>query len=135
MPRRIVVELTAEQQAELEDAVVRHPKPYVRERSAAILKVANGKSVKEVAEEGLLVPRTIDSLYFWIKRYEAEGLAGLLNKEGRGRKPAFSPSESERPVRGRPRQRTTAGTSGDSGARDSGAREAVGAAHGCGECA
>jgi transposase len=47
---------------------------------------------RQVALSGLLKPRDPDTVYSWIRRYQAEGLDGLLIKPGRGRKPAFSPS-------------------------------------------
>jgi len=71
-------------------------KAYLRERAAAILKVAQGIPGAAVAQFGLLRPRRPDTLYGWLNRFEAEGIAGLTIKPGRGRKPAFSPSAPER---------------------------------------
>ena len=89
---RRTLTLTPEQQAKLE-AVSRHdPKPYLRERAAALLQIAAGQSPHHVARHGLLVPRDPDSVYGWLDRYQREGLAGLTIRPGRGRKPAFSPS-------------------------------------------
>jgi hypothetical protein len=65
--------------------------PYLRERAAALLKVADGQTAAQVARTGLLRPRQPDTLYAWLHRYRAEGLAGLTIRPGRGRKPAFSP--------------------------------------------
>jgi transposase len=45
-----------------------------------------------VARTGLLRPRQPDTVYAWLDRYRAEGIAGLTIRPGRGRKPAFSPS-------------------------------------------
>ena len=84
--------LTAEQLGELEWARDHHSKPYVRERAAAILKVAEGQSIRQVALNGLLKRREPETVKEWITRYLAEGPAGLLVKPGRGRKPAFFPS-------------------------------------------
>lgn len=53
------------------------PKPYVRERAAALLKVADGMSPHAVAQQGLLKPRDPDTIYAWLDWYQAEGLAGL----------------------------------------------------------
>jgi hypothetical protein len=39
------------------------PKPYVRERSAAVLKIADGQSPHAVALCGLLKPRDLDTVY------------------------------------------------------------------------
>jgi hypothetical protein len=68
------------------------PKPYLRERAAALLKVADGTPGAAVARRGLLRPRQTDTIYAWLTRFEQQGVAGLLIRPGRGRKPAFSPS-------------------------------------------
>jgi Helix-turn-helix domain len=65
--------------------------PYQRERAAAILKVAEGLSVRKVAASGLLKRVRRETVSEWIDRYEQEGLAGLKIRDGRGKKPAFSP--------------------------------------------
>ncbi len=73
------------------------PHPYLRERAAALLKIADTEhpqSAHQVALRGLLKPRQPDTVYAWIKRFRTEGVAGLTIKPGRGRKPAFSPSRA-----------------------------------------
>jgi transposase len=70
------------------------PKAYVRMKAAAILKVAAGQSMRQVALYGLLHPVAEETVREWIRRYLHEGLVGLLVKPGRGRKPAFSPCAS-----------------------------------------
>lgn len=72
------VQLNAEQQRELQDARDHHPKPYVRERSAAILLMAEGKSPHWIAKHGILKPREPDTLYRWVNWYQTQGLAGLV---------------------------------------------------------
>lgn len=87
------VRVTPEQRATLRWMVRHDPKPYRRERAAAILQVADGKAALAVAREGLLVRRAPDTVYGWIDRFEELGIAGLTMAEGRGRKPApFPPS-------------------------------------------
>lgn len=76
--------------------------PYLRERAAAILKVAAGQSATQVAQAGLLQPRKVETVCRWLARYRAAGVDGLAIRPGRGRKPAFSPSAPRR--RGRPRR-------------------------------
>jgi transposase len=66
-------------------------KPHLRERAAALLKIADGASAAAVARAGLLRPRKPATVYRWLRRYRAEGIAGLEDRPGRGRKPAFSP--------------------------------------------
>jgi hypothetical protein len=92
MARRTQIDLTAEQRAELKRAARRHPKLYIRECASGILKVAEGQSVRQVALQGLSRPRRPETVAEWIQRYLDRGLAGLLVRPGRGRKPAFSPS-------------------------------------------
>jgi hypothetical protein len=54
------------------------PRPYVRERAAAMLKIADGVSPHRVATRGLLKPRDPDTLYAWLDRYQTTGAAGLI---------------------------------------------------------
>jgi hypothetical protein len=91
MPKRRYLMLTETEQKELEIVRDTHSKPYMREKASALLKVAAGQSPHEVAISSLLKPRDPDAIYSWLDRYEAEGVAGLEVREGRGRKPAFSP--------------------------------------------
>lgn len=68
-------------------------KPYLRERAAAILKVAEGQGITAVAHNGLLQRRKADTVCSWVHAYEQAGMAGLGIRKGRGRKPAsFSAS-------------------------------------------
>jgi transposase len=92
MAETLTIELTAEQRLELEKVRDHHEKAYIRERAAAVLKIADGMSGRQVALQGLLKERDPDSIYSWFHRYQAEGVTGLQNQSGRGRKPAFSPS-------------------------------------------
>jgi hypothetical protein len=93
MPAPLVVDLRPEQTQELAHLRDHAAAPYVRERAAAILKVAAGQSVRAVARTGLLRPRRRETVAAWVRRYLAEGAAGLAIRPGRGRKPAFSPSD------------------------------------------
>jgi transposase len=95
MPKPLSIELTTEQRRELEYVRDHDRLSYVRERAGAILKIGDGETGRQVALHGLLKARDPDSVYTWLHRYQAEGLAGLRIKPGRGRKPAFSPSASE----------------------------------------
>lgn len=88
-PRRL--DLSRAQRTELERVRDTAPKPYLRERAAALLKIADGLPAAHVARTGLLRPRDPDTVYAWLDRYQREGLAGLHVRPGRGRKPAFFP--------------------------------------------
>lgn len=91
MPAPFALALHPEQEDELTHLRDHAPKPYVRERAAAILKVAAGQSLRAVARAGLLRPRHRETVAAWVQRYLSEGTAGLMVRPGRGRKPAFSP--------------------------------------------
>ena len=91
MPARHVVSLSPGQVQELTQARDHHPLPYVRVKAAAILKVAQGASIRWVATQGLLKPVRWETVKEWILRYQQDGLEGLQVQAGRGRKPAFSP--------------------------------------------
>ena len=93
MPKPLELKLDAKtERSELEKIRDHHAKPYVRERAAALLKIADGMSGREVALHGLLKERCPDSIYDWVKDYRSSGVKGLVVKPGRGRKPAFPPS-------------------------------------------
>ena len=91
MPSILTVCLTPEQEEQLEQIRDTDERPYMRERAAAVLKVASGISDRQVALHGLLKPRHPDTVYGWIHSYQTEGIDGLPIKPGRGRKPAYSP--------------------------------------------
>ncbi len=93
MPKRLVIVLSEQQRTELREARDHHAKAYVREKAAAILKIADERlSALEVAQHRLLKRRDDNTVRSWLGRYLHEGLAGLLVRRGRGKKPAFSPS-------------------------------------------
>jgi hypothetical protein len=76
MARRTLT-LTEEQRHELLQLRDHDARPYVRERGAAMLKIAEGHSPHWVAQQGLLKPRDPDTAYSWLDMYEAVGTAGL----------------------------------------------------------
>ncbi len=98
--QRREVALTTEQERALIALRDHAPKPYLRERAAAILKVAEGIAAAVVARERLLRVREPDTIYDWLDRFAERGIDGLKILPGRGRKPAFSPSAPR--CRGRP---------------------------------
>ena len=58
-----------------------------RQRCLLVLQKAQGRCSKDIAAEfGCCEPVVND----WVKRYQAEGLAGLKTKKGRGRKAILS---------------------------------------------
>jgi Winged helix-turn helix len=78
MANRRHLVLTGEQRRELAACRDHDPRPYMRERCAALLKVAEGGSGHAVARRGLLRPRDRDTVYGWMDLCQAEGLSGLV---------------------------------------------------------
>lgn len=95
MPKRNQLALSEEERAGLENWLKNPPRPYLRERARAILLIAEGVPISQVAERlRLRVHRTTVS--DWLHRYQQAGRKGLRVAPGRGRKPIFSPSDIPR---------------------------------------
>jgi hypothetical protein len=91
MPKRYRIQLSEEEQAQLERWTKNPPRPYLRERARAILRIASGTPIMQVAQTlRIRVHRT--SVSEWVHRFEQERVEGLKIRAGRGRKPAFFPS-------------------------------------------
>lgn len=91
-PRR-TLKLSEEQRITLEEMRDKHPKAYLRQRAAALLKIAAGDSPNKVANFGLHKKIEVDQIYTWLDRYLAYGICGLYIRPGRGRKAAFFPPQ------------------------------------------
>lgn len=78
MPQLRTLELTEQERQGLLSHRDHDPHPAVRERCAALLKIAEGQPAHRVAQQGLLKPRDPDTLYQWLNYYQKEGLSGLL---------------------------------------------------------
>ena len=78
MAKQRTLRLRWEQRQELEATRDHDRRPYVRERCAALLKIADGQTAHAVASHGLLKGRDPDTVYAWLDHYQAEGLAGLV---------------------------------------------------------
>ena len=92
MSTSLPLPLSAAERVDLTHAMHHAPKPYQRERAAALLHLANGASLAQTARTSGLAPRDPDTIAAWRTRFQAEGIAGLTMRPGRGRRPAFSPS-------------------------------------------
>src|SRR5207249_2057979 len=77
--------LTAAQRQELEQARDRDPRAYLRERAAALLKLADGATPPQVAAHGLHRRRQAKTVCRWLDAYLARGLAGLVQRPRRPR--------------------------------------------------
>lgn len=91
MPVRRTLTLSDAEHDALVDLRDHAPQPYIRERAAALLLIAAGIAPADVARRRLLRPRHPETVYGWLNRWEAEGIDSLPIRDGRGRKPAFSP--------------------------------------------
>jgi hypothetical protein len=78
MATRRTLALKTREQRELEHYRDHDPRPYVRERCGAVLKIADGDTPHAVATQGLLKPRDPDTVYGWLQLYESEGVAALV---------------------------------------------------------
>ena len=78
MPQRRTLTLTDEQRRQLLDRRDHDPRPDIRERCAALLKVADGQSAYAVARYGLLRPSDPDTVYHWLAFFQDAGVDGLL---------------------------------------------------------
>src|SRR5215470_10697030 len=95
--RRRTVTLSWAQRRELEQARDHDPRPDVRERCAAVLKLADGATAHAVARRGLLKPRDPDALYVWLERSATDGLAGLQgHRHGGSRRGRLRPRSAGR---------------------------------------
>lgn len=74
---RRTLELTDAQRLDLIHYRDHDPRPYVRERCAALLKIADGLSPHAVARHGLLKPRDPDTVYEWLNLFERFGLRSV----------------------------------------------------------
>lgn len=92
LPAPLSLTLTEKEEQQLRSYRDRPPLPDVRARAAALLSVAAGHSASTVAASKLWRVRDHETVATWVRRYQRDGLAGLLIQAGRGRKPAFSPS-------------------------------------------
>lgn len=73
MPKRRTLDLTPEQERELVQIRDHDPRPYMRERAGALVKIALGLTPHAVARTGLLKPRDPDSVYKWLNDYIRDG--------------------------------------------------------------
>jgi hypothetical protein len=80
MTQQRTLTLSDEEQQALIEHRNHDPHPQVRERCAALLKIAAGQSAFQVAQTGLLKSRDSDTVYQWLDFYEQEGLSGLIGR-------------------------------------------------------
>src|SRR5207302_2140209 len=62
---------TPQERSSLERVRNRDRRPYLRERAATLLKIAEGASPRSVALHGLLRRRKPDTVYTWLREYQS----------------------------------------------------------------
>lgn len=91
-----VVKLTDEQRLALEEGYKNSAKTQFSRRCHIILLKNEGYTSEAIAK---IFRITIQPVNKWVKRYEAQGIAGLQTKPGQGRKPILNKQQDEAKVR------------------------------------
>jgi len=92
---RLRLVLNKQERRALTHILNRSPKPYQRERAAALLKVANGASPHAVAKGGLLKERDPDTVYNWVSSFDANGIKSLSHAKRRCHNPLKQEEKEE----------------------------------------
>jgi transposase len=96
MGRVIKVQLTDNQQKELENGYRNGKSHAFRVRCQMVLLKSEGRKSKEIADFLGFCQQAIN---LWLKRYKLEGINGLLIREGRGRPRILSETEDSETVK------------------------------------
>lgn len=95
MGRIKILNLTPEQQAELEKGFRTGNTHTFRKRCQLVLLKEEGRSSLEVAAIVKMCEMSVNN---WLSRYALEGITGLVTKPGRGRKAKLSAVTDSEPV-------------------------------------
>ena len=95
MPVAKQLTLSENQKQELEAWIKNPPKPYLRRKARALLLVGSGKAVYKAAQDRRVHANRV-TVSAWVEKYAQQGLDGLKQAKGQGRKPGFSPSANKR---------------------------------------
>ena len=95
MGRKNTPLLSEEQRAELSKGLKTGKSHATRSRCQVVLLKSEGRTSKQV---GSIVGMCHVSVNSWLKRYNEEGIGGLLTKPGRGRKPSIRPQEDQEAI-------------------------------------
>lgn len=90
MAKRRELVLTENEKQVLLEHRDHHHRPDIREKAAALLKIAEGASAYRVATTGLLKRRKPDTVYNWLNIYADEGFDGLIQRQHGGARQRFS---------------------------------------------
>ena len=92
MGKTKIVKLDKETEVAIRKIIKEDTRYRVRKRATAILYKSQGYRVDEIAK---IVEVRADTVYGWIRNYEAEGIASLYDKKGRGRKSILKDSDAD----------------------------------------
>jgi len=81
------IKLNTEEEATIKEGYKNHPKFHVRQRFLALLLSNEGMPIPEIKR---IIKKRSRTIYSWMNRWEAKGLAGLMILPGRGLKPKLS---------------------------------------------
>jgi len=90
------IELSSAAREELEQGYRSGKSHAFRQRCQLVLMKSEGRTSVQVGELLKMNPATVSS---WLTRYQAEGIAGLETRPGRGRKPVLDPVRDLEQVR------------------------------------
>lgn len=96
MGKTRTVELSVEEKRALEEGYRLSKSHAFRARCQLVLLKSQGRTSKDV---GQIVEMNQVSVNNWLDRYQAEGIAGLITKPGRGRKPVLDQEQDTVKVR------------------------------------
>jgi transposase len=82
MPKKINYTLSNDELLTIEQAIKTHPDLRVRERARVIRLLHLGHTHEEVAQ---LLAMSVGQIYYWHRRYRAEAVDGLADKQRTGR--------------------------------------------------
>lgn len=88
--RKFAGPLSGQQKTELEQLLDSHPVARTRDRAQAILLSGQGATLAELA---VRFGRNRQTVALWLDRWAEQGVAGLLEKPGRGKKKTFTGEE------------------------------------------
>ena len=90
------IELSSAARQELEQGYRSGERHAFRQRCHLVLLKSEGRTSEQVGQLLRIHPVSVNN---WLTRYQAEGIAGLATKPGRGRKPVFDPGRDLEQVR------------------------------------
>ncbi len=94
MPVAKQIRLSEKERQELEAWTKNPPKAYLRRKAWGLLLVARGQAAYQAAADRRVHAHRV-TVSAWVKRFQTQGLAGLKQAKGQGRKPRFFPTDKE----------------------------------------